>query len=61
MTHQRIVAAQERLELTADSIDQVAEAVGLGAAVSLRHHFSRALGVSPSAYRRRFSQTPRRC
>ena len=36
------------------AIEQIAEAVGMPAAVTLRQHFSRALGTTPTAYRRRF-------
>jgi transcriptional regulator GlxA family with amidase domain len=55
LMHQRVLAARRRLEKTAESIDQVAAAVGLGSAATLRVHFARALGTSPAAYRRRFS------
>ena len=57
LMHQRVLAAQRRLEKTAESIDQVAAAVGLESAATLRVHFARALGISPAAYRRRFSTT----
>lgn len=55
LTHQRLFAAQRRLETTVESIDQVAEAVGLQTAATLRQHFSRVLGTTPTAYRRQFS------
>jgi AraC family transcriptional activator FtrA len=55
MTHQRLLAAQTRLEKTGEGIDQIAEAVGLQTAATLRHHFSRTLDTTPTAYRRRFS------
>src|SRR5579864_7634738 len=55
LMHQRVLAAQRRLEKTMESIDQVAAAVGLESAATLRVHFARALGISPAAYRRRFS------
>jgi AraC family transcriptional regulator, transcriptional activator FtrA len=55
IVHQRVLAAQHRLESSSDSIDEVAEAVGLQTAVTLRHHFARKLRTSPTAYRRRFS------
>jgi AraC family transcriptional regulator, transcriptional activator FtrA len=57
LRHQRVLAAQRRLENTAESIDEVAAAVGLESAATLRVHFARSLGVSPAAYRRRFSAT----
>jgi AraC family transcriptional regulator, transcriptional activator FtrA len=55
LMHQRVVSAQRRLEQTTDSIDQVAEAVGLETAATLRQYFSRVLRTTPSAYRRQFS------
>jgi len=55
LTYQRLLAAQRRLETTVESIDQVAEAVGLQTAATLRQHFSRVLGTTPTAYRRKFS------
>ena len=58
LTHQRLFAAQRRLETTVESIDQIAEAVGMQTAATLRQHFSRALGTSPTAYRRRFRLSP---
>lgn len=59
LTHQRLLAAQRRLETTDDSIDKVAAAVGFETAMTLRHHFRRAFGTTPTAYRRRFSVAPR--
>jgi transcriptional regulator GlxA family with amidase domain len=55
LTHQRLLAAQARLEKTDDGIDAIAEAVGLQTAATLRQHFSRTLDTTPTAYRRRFS------
>ncbi|HET8625124.1 MAG TPA: transcriptional regulator FtrA [Gemmatimonadales bacterium] len=55
VTHQRLLAAQRRLETTDDSIDQVAEAVGFDTAMTLRHHFRRTFGTTPTRYRQRFS------
>jgi AraC family transcriptional activator FtrA len=57
LTHQRLLAAQRRLETTDDSIDAVAAAVGFDTAMTLRHHFRRTFGTTPTAYRRRFSIT----
>jgi AraC family transcriptional activator FtrA len=57
ITHQRLLAAQRRLETSNESIDAVAAAVGFDTAMTLRHHFRRALGTTPTAYRRRFSLT----
>ena len=55
LIHQRLLAAQRRLEKTDESIDQIAEAVGLQTATTLRQHFHRALRTTPTTYRRRFS------
>ena len=55
VTHQRLLAAQRRLETTDDSIEVVAAAVGFDTAMALRHHFRRVFGTTPTAYRRRFS------
>lgn len=54
--HQRVIAAQQRLETSRDPVDRVAEVVGLQTAATLRHHFARLLRTSPSAYRRRFTR-----
>ena len=55
LTHQRLLAAQRRLETTTDPIDRVAEGVGFDSGMTLRHHFRRTFGTSPTAYRRRFA------
>jgi AraC family transcriptional regulator, transcriptional activator FtrA len=54
LTHQRILRAQDLLEATSLPVDVIASRVGLGTAVSLRHHFRRETSMSPGAYRRRF-------
>jgi len=59
LVHQRIIAAQRLLETTGDSIDGIAEAVGLQTAATLRHHFTRTLSTTPTAYRHRFSKLVR--
>ncbi|WP_090050469.1 GlxA family transcriptional regulator [Lentzea fradiae] len=51
---QRIRRAQELLERTDDSVDQIAEASGMGTATTLRRHFHRTVGVPPDTYRRTF-------
>jgi AraC family transcriptional activator FtrA len=52
--HQRIARAQELLERTDASIDHIATSCGMGSATTLRRHFHRALGVTPTAYRTTF-------
>lgn len=54
LARQRLLRAQELLEGTDLSVDEVAERSGFGTAAGLRHHFSRALSTTPLAYRRRF-------
>ena len=60
LIEQRLLAAQRRLETTRDSIDGVAEGVGFDTAETLRFHFRRAFGTSPTSYRRRFALSPPR-
>ncbi|GEK81112.1 GlxA family transcriptional regulator [Agrococcus baldri] len=55
LTSQRVQRAQQLLEATDLGLDAVAQQAGFSAAALLRHHFTRQLGVSPSAYRRRFA------
>jgi AraC family transcriptional regulator, transcriptional activator FtrA len=51
---QRIARAQELLERTDAAVEQIATSCGMGTAATLRRHFHRALGVSPTAYRATF-------
>jgi transcriptional regulator GlxA family with amidase domain len=55
VTSQRLMLAEQMLERTDHSIDEIAADVGFGNAATLRHHFTRARGVSPQAYRRQFA------
>lgn len=52
----RIDRARELLETEHLGIDAVASLCGLGTATNLRLHFRRALGTTPTAYRRAFSR-----
>ncbi|MFC1400343.1 MULTISPECIES: GlxA family transcriptional regulator [Streptacidiphilus] len=52
---QRVDRARELLELTDLPVERVAERSGLGSADSLRHHLSRRVRLTPTAYRRRYS------
>jgi AraC family transcriptional activator FtrA len=54
----RVDRARELLEGSSLSIDAIADECGFGSAITLRHHFRRKLGTSPSAYRTRFAQPP---
>jgi len=60
LNRQRVLAAQERLERSHDSIEEVASAVGFRSAQTLRLHFRRVARTSPTAYRARFSTRARR-
>jgi AraC family transcriptional activator FtrA len=50
----RVRRAQDLLEATDASIDRVAELSGFGAPETLRHHFRKVAGTSPSAWRSSF-------
>jgi AraC family transcriptional regulator, transcriptional activator FtrA len=54
LQQQRIGRAQELLERTDASIDQVAASCGMGTAATLRRHFHHSVGVTPTAYRATF-------
>ncbi|WP_255953244.1 GlxA family transcriptional regulator [Streptomyces odontomachi] len=51
---QRIYHAQQLLETTDHSIEQIAAQTGMGTATTLRRHFNRTVGVPPDTYRRTF-------
>jgi AraC family transcriptional activator FtrA len=57
ITRTRVDRAREMLESTALTVDQIAVRTGLGTPTTLRHHFRKKVGLSPVAYRRRFSQS----
>lgn len=52
---QRLLHAQRLLEETSLGLEQVAWESGFGSAAVLRQNFARKLGVTPTAYRGRFS------
>jgi transcriptional regulator GlxA family with amidase domain len=58
VTRQRVLRAEELLEQSDRSVEWVAQEVGFGNAAKLRHHFLKARGLSPQAYRRRFASVP---
>jgi transcriptional regulator GlxA family with amidase domain len=51
---QRILRAQDLLERTDASVEQIATRCGMGTAATLRRHFRHAVGISPTAYRTAF-------
>jgi transcriptional regulator GlxA family with amidase domain len=53
---QRILAAQRRLESSDDPVERVAQDCGFGTGATLRLHFGREVGVSPTRYRVTFKQ-----
>lgn len=55
LNSQRVLAARTLLESGDLPVEQIAAKVGFNSAVVLRDHFRRATGLSPQAYRRRFS------
>jgi AraC family transcriptional activator FtrA len=55
LIYQRLLSAQRRLETTTESMDEIAQAVGLQTAAALRHHFRRRFRTTPTAYRRSFT------
>src|SRR5215831_10805044 len=55
LTSQRLISAQELLERTDRGIEQIAADCGL-TPLMLRRHFARRWGITPQAYRRRFTQ-----
>jgi transcriptional regulator GlxA family with amidase domain len=48
--------AQELLESTDATVEQVASRCGLGTATTLWRHFQQTVGVSPTAYRATFGR-----
>ncbi|WP_112248187.1 GlxA family transcriptional regulator [Kribbella monticola] len=51
----RVHRAQELLETTQLTVDQIATASGFGSPVLLRQHFTKMLATTPTAYRRTFA------
>jgi AraC family transcriptional activator FtrA len=54
LLHQRILEARRLLESSDLPIEDVASSSGFGSAASLRDHFRRGTGTTPTAYRRTF-------
>ena len=55
---ERLALSQRLLETSEETVERVAQTAGFGSAVSLRHHFRRAFGISPTAWRRNFGIRP---
>ena len=58
LLRQRVSRAQQMLETTDRSIEWIAVECGFGTSASLRSHFTRIVGVPPSAYGRTFHTAP---
>lgn len=56
VTNQRLALAEELLENSSLSVEQIATRVGFGSAVNLRHHFTSARGSTPQQYRKTFGR-----
>jgi transcriptional regulator GlxA family with amidase domain len=54
----RIERAKELLETTDLSVERIADEVGFGSSVTLRHHFARRVRVPPQRYRAAFRTPP---
>ncbi|MFG3552840.1 helix-turn-helix domain-containing protein [Micromonospora sp. NPDC047557] len=58
LTSERVRRAQQLLEDTDLSVEEIARRCGLGTGANLRVHFVRQAGVTPSAYRAAFFAAP---
>jgi transcriptional regulator GlxA family with amidase domain len=56
LNRQRILRAQQLLEETDESLEQVAQLAGFGTAAVMRHHFLKVLQTTPTNYRRTFGE-----
>ena len=55
LTHQRVLRAQQLLESSRLSVEEVARQCGFSSAAALRPHFRRLVGTVPAAYRATFA------
>jgi transcriptional regulator GlxA family with amidase domain len=58
VTSQRVALAEELLEKSTLSVEQIAARVGFANAATLRHHFTATRGTTPQSYRRTFTEVP---
>jgi transcriptional regulator GlxA family with amidase domain len=54
LNRQRLLRAQQLLEETSRSLEEISADTGFGAAAVMRHHFLKVLQTTPTAYRRAF-------
>ncbi|NEE02278.1 GlxA family transcriptional regulator [Phytoactinopolyspora halotolerans] len=59
LIRRRLQRAQELLETTDLTVDEIARRSGFGSAVALRQHFRRVLSTTPTAHRRALYTPPR--
>jgi len=57
LLYQQLERAKQLLENSLISIEKLASASGFETALSLRHHFKKQLGISPSQYRLKFRKS----
>ncbi|MFI9379965.1 GlxA family transcriptional regulator [Kutzneria sp. NPDC052558] len=55
LSTQRVLHARTLLEQSSLGVEEIARLAGFGTPALLRHHFQRAVGVTPTDYRRSFS------
>lgn len=56
LASRRIIRAQELLETSQRSVEEIAGLAGFGTPTSMRQHFAASLATSPAQYRREFAQ-----
>ena len=56
LNRQRILRAQQLLELTDRGLETIAQETGFGTAAVMRHHFMKVLQITPTHYRRTFGE-----
>ncbi|WP_083874331.1 GlxA family transcriptional regulator [Nocardia paucivorans] len=56
LVHRRLQYARELLETTDLAVERIARASGFGSIETMRHHFARHVGTTPTAYRVAFQQ-----
>lgn len=57
LTHQRLNFAKTLLETKTFNIEKIAELAGFNNSITLRHHFRKEFGISPTFYREQFKST----
>ena len=55
LIRQRVARARHLAETTDLTVEQIATSSGFGTAETLRHHFRRHVGITPTSYRRTFN------